>query len=87
MGLPNPFTALSGPGSGIVDPIYDTLLQGPFQFGAPLIPWLATRFDTSAEADPNQGANWLANALSPFVGDANAYTPETKAFLVDIKKI
>ena len=41
----------------------------------------------SAEADPNKGANWLANALSPFVGDANAYTPETKAFLVDIKKI
>src|SRR5205085_2239321 len=23
----------------------------------------------SAEADPNKGANWLANALSPFVGD------------------
>ena len=49
VGLPNPFTALSGPGSGIVDPIYDTLLQGPFQFGAPLIPWLASRFDTSAD--------------------------------------
>jgi len=41
----------------------------------------------SAEADPRKGANWLANALTPFVGDANAYTPETKAFLVNLEKI
>jgi len=41
----------------------------------------------SAEADPSKGANWLANALTPFVGDANAYTPETKAFLVNLEKI
>src|SRR5919199_5635592 len=49
VGLPNPFTALSGPGSGIVDPIYDTLLQAPFQYGALLTPWLASRFETSAD--------------------------------------
>jgi len=41
----------------------------------------------SAEQDPTKGANWLANALTPFVGDANAYTPEFKAFLVNIEKI
>ena len=41
----------------------------------------------AADQDPNKGANWLANALTPFVGDANAYTPEFKAFLVDLKKI
>jgi formate dehydrogenase major subunit len=41
----------------------------------------------SADADPSKGANWLANALTPFVGDANAYTPETKAFLVNLEKI
>src|SRR5713226_1856154 len=41
----------------------------------------------AADQDPTKGANWLANALSPFVGDANAYTPEFKAFLVDLKKI
>jgi formate dehydrogenase major subunit len=40
-----------------------------------------------ADADPNKGANWLANALTPFVGDANAYTPEFKAFLVNLEKI
>jgi len=33
------------------------------------------------------GENWLANALTPFVGDANSRTPEFKAFLVDIKKV
>ena len=32
-------------------------------------------------------ANWLANALTPFVGDANSRTPEFKAFLVNIEKI
>jgi formate dehydrogenase major subunit len=41
----------------------------------------------SAEADPSKGANWIANALTPFVGDANAYTPEFKAFLVNIEKM
>src|SRR5262245_35120768 len=40
----------------------------------------------SAERDPRKGANWLANALTPFVGDANSRTPEYKAFLVNIEK-
>ncbi|HMS80359.1 MAG TPA: molybdopterin dinucleotide binding domain-containing protein, partial [Burkholderiaceae bacterium] len=30
---------------------------------------------------------YLANALTPFVGDANSQTPEFKAFLVNIEKI
>jgi len=29
---------------------------------------------------------FLANRLTPFVGDANAQTPEFKAFLVNIEK-
>jgi formate dehydrogenase major subunit len=29
----------------------------------------------------------LANALTPFVGDAAARTPEFKAFLVNLEKI
>ena len=41
----------------------------------------------AAENDPNRGANWLANALTPFVGDANARTPEFKSFLVDVERI
>src|SRR6185503_7009411 len=41
----------------------------------------------AADRDPTKGANWLANALTPFVGDANARTPEYKAFLVNIEKI
>jgi formate dehydrogenase major subunit len=41
----------------------------------------------SADRDPNKGANWLANALTPFVGDANSRTPEFKAFLVNIEKV
>jgi formate dehydrogenase major subunit len=41
----------------------------------------------AADADPNRGANWLANALTPFVGDANARTPEFKSFLVDVERI
>jgi formate dehydrogenase major subunit len=41
----------------------------------------------SAEANPDLSKHWLANTLTPFVGDANARTPEFKAFLVDIKKI
>ena len=41
----------------------------------------------SAENNPDLSKHWLANALSPFVGDANARTPEFKAFLVNIKKL
>ena len=42
----------------------------------------------SAELYPgDHSKNWLANALTPFVGDANARTPEFKAFLVNIEKI
>ena len=41
----------------------------------------------SAEKYPGLSRNWLANALTPFVGDANARTPEFKAFLVNIEKI
>jgi formate dehydrogenase major subunit len=33
------------------------------------------------------GQHWLANALTPFVGDASARTPEFKAFLVNIEKM
>jgi len=33
------------------------------------------------------GQHWLANALTPFVGDASTRTPEFKAFLVNIEKI
>jgi formate dehydrogenase major subunit len=29
---------------------------------------------------------YLANALTPYVGDANSQTPEFKAFLVNIEK-
>ena len=35
----------------------------------------------------NKGDHWLANALTPFVGDANARTPEFKAFLVNVEKM
>jgi len=35
----------------------------------------------------NTGQHWLANALTPFVGDASARTPEFKAFLVNIEKM
>ena len=41
----------------------------------------------SAERYPELSKNWLANALTPFVGDANARTPEFKAFLVNIEKM
>ena len=41
----------------------------------------------SAERNPELSKNWLANSLTPFVGDANARTPEFKAFLVNIEKI
>jgi len=33
------------------------------------------------------GQHWLANALTPFVGDASARTPEFKAFLVNLEKM
>ncbi len=35
----------------------------------------------------NTGQHWLANALTPFVGDASARTPEFKAFLVNVEKM
>ena len=41
----------------------------------------------SAEANPKLSQHWLANALTPFVGDANSRTPEFKSFLVNIEKI
>ena len=41
----------------------------------------------SADLDPSKGRYWLANALTPFVGDASARTPEFKAFLVNVEKI
>jgi formate dehydrogenase major subunit len=41
----------------------------------------------SAEKYPDLSKHWLANALTPFVGDANSRTPEFKAFLVKIEKI
>ena len=41
----------------------------------------------AADRDPGKGAHWLANALTPFVGDANSRTPEFKAFLVNIEKV
>lgn len=33
------------------------------------------------------GQHWLANALTPFVGDASSRTPEFKAFLVNLEKL
>jgi formate dehydrogenase major subunit len=33
------------------------------------------------------GDHWLANALTPFVGDATTRTPEFKAFLVNLEKM
>ena len=35
----------------------------------------------------NVGQHWLANALTPFVGDASSRTPEFKAFLVNVEKL
>ncbi|MDX6440163.1 MAG: formate dehydrogenase major subunit [Gaiellaceae bacterium] len=35
----------------------------------------------------NTGDHWLANALTPFVGDATVRTPEFKAFLVNLEKL
>jgi formate dehydrogenase major subunit len=33
------------------------------------------------------GDHWLANALTPFVGDATVRTPEFKAFLVNVERL
>jgi formate dehydrogenase major subunit len=41
----------------------------------------------AAELQPEKSQYWLANALTPFVGDANSRTPEFKAFLVNIDKL
>jgi formate dehydrogenase major subunit len=41
----------------------------------------------AAERNPELAKNWLANALTPFVGDANSRTPEFKSFLVNIQKV
>ena len=41
----------------------------------------------SAEQNPDKSKYWLANALTPFVGNVGARTPEFKAFLVNIEKI
>ena len=35
----------------------------------------------------NTSKHWVANALTPFVGDANTRTPEFKSFLVNIEKM
>ena len=58
--------------------------QKVYQIGIP-IHW--GYVGVSADADPSHGRYWLANALTPFVGDANARTPEFKAFLVNLEKI
>ena len=58
--------------------------QKVFQIGIP-IHW--GYVGLSADSDPSKGRYWLANALTPFVGDANARTPEFKAFLVNLEKI
>jgi formate dehydrogenase major subunit len=41
----------------------------------------------AAEMFPEKSKHWLANSLTPFVGDANARTPEFKAFLVNVEKV
>jgi formate dehydrogenase major subunit len=58
--------------------------QKVYQIGIP-IHW--GYVGLAADADPSQGRYWLANALTPFVGDANARTPEFKAFLVNLEKM
>jgi len=40
----------------------------------------------AAELYPDKSKHWLANNLTPFVGDANSRTPEFKAFLVQIER-
>src|SRR2546426_510161 len=58
--------------------------QKVFQIGIP-IHW--GYVGIAADSDPSHGRYWLANALTPFVGDANARTPEFKAFLVNLEKM
>jgi formate dehydrogenase major subunit len=58
--------------------------QKVFQIGIP-IHW--GYVGIPADADPNHGRYWLANALTPFVGDANSRTPEFKSFLVNLEKM
>ena len=41
----------------------------------------------SADLFKDQSKYWLTNALTPFVGDVGARTPEFKAFLVNIEKL
>jgi formate dehydrogenase major subunit len=41
----------------------------------------------AADLHPEKAKHWLANNLTPFVGDANSRTPEFKAFLVQIEKV
>jgi len=41
----------------------------------------------AAEMFPEKAKNWMANNLTPFVGDANSRTPEFKAFLVTVEKM
>ena len=41
----------------------------------------------SADLYKDQSKYWLTNALTPFVGDVGARTPEFKAFLVDVQKL
>jgi formate dehydrogenase major subunit len=41
----------------------------------------------AAELLPDKAPYWMANTLTPFVGDANSRTPEFKAFLVDVNKL
>jgi len=40
-----------------------------------------------ASAIRTTAGNWMANLLTPFVGDANSRTPEFKAFLVNLEKM
>ena len=58
--------------------------QKVYQIGIP-IHW--GYVGLSADSDSSRGRYWLANALTPFVGDANARTPEFKAFLVNLEKM
>ncbi len=41
----------------------------------------------AAELHPEKAKHWMVNSLTPFVGDANARTPEFKAFLVNVEKM
>jgi formate dehydrogenase major subunit len=58
--------------------------QKVYQIGIP-IHW--GYVGPAADSDPSRGRYWMANALTPFVGDANARTPEFKAFLVNLEKM